>query len=344
MELENVPFDLHELFSSCRTTITPKVNEKGLLMYFYAEPSVGKITLGDPVRLLQILVNLLSNAVKFTNSGIIKLQAAIKEIAEKSVTIYFEVKDSGIGMTPEQIAVIFEPFKQAESGTTRKYGGTGLGLVITKNIVEMMGGSLTVESTPGLGSKFSFEITFDAIDESDVNLHEKKVIAVEMDKPTFEGEILLCEDNAMNQRVTCEHLARVGIKTVVAENGKIGLDKIKERIQSGEKQFDIIFMDIHMPVMDGLEASAKIQELNVGIPIVALTANIMTNDKELYKMSGMSDYVGKPFTSQELWRCLMKYFKPVALQKENQEQRELEDNKLRQMLIKSFVRNNREIS
>jgi signal transduction histidine kinase/CheY-like chemotaxis protein len=323
MELENVPFDLHEMFASCRTVITPKADEKGLLMYYYAEPSVGKVTLGDPVRLSQVLINLLTNAVKFTNSGIVKLQSAVRGVGENTVTIYFEIKDSGIGMTPEQIAVIFEPFKQAESGTTRKYGGTGLGLVITNNIIEMMGGELVVESTPGIGSKFSFELVFDAIDESEERLLAKKTVKIDIKKPNFKGEILLCEDNAMNQRVISEHLSRVGIDTVVAENGQIGVDLVKSRIESGEKQFDLIFMDIHMPVMDGLEAAAKILEFNIDVPVVAMTANIMTNDQELYKMSGMSDYVSKPFTSQELWRCLLKYFKqipkPVSLPEQSED-------------------------
>ncbi|MDR2558406.1 MAG: response regulator [Oscillospiraceae bacterium] len=342
MELEKIPFDLRELFTGCRTVITPKADEKGLSMYFYAEPSVGKITLGDPVRLLQILVNLLSNSVKFTKNGIIKLHAVVKNISENTVTIYFEVKDSGIGMTPEQIAVIFEPFKQAESGTTRKYGGTGLGLAITKNIVEMMGGKLSVESTPGVGSKFSFELVFDAINEDGEGLYEKKAVSSEMEKPTFEGEILLCEDNDMNQQVICEHLERVGLKTVVAENGKVGVDMVRDRIEKGEKLFDLIFMDIHMPVMDGFEAAAKIFEMNIGIPIVVMTANIMSNDKELYKASGMNDYVGKPFTSQELWRCLMKYFKPVKWQKEDALYRNQADEELRLKLINNFVRSNSE--
>jgi signal transduction histidine kinase/CheY-like chemotaxis protein len=342
MELEKIPFDLRELFTSCRTVITPKADEKGLSMYFYAEPSIGKITLGDPVRLLQVLVNLLSNSVKFTNNGIVKLHAVVRNIGENTVTIYFEVKDSGIGMTPEQIAVIFEPFKQAESGTTRKYGGTGLGLAITKNIVEMMGGKLMVESTPGVGSKFSFELVFDAINENGESLNKKKSVSAEMEKPTFEGEILLCEDNDMNQQVICEHLERVGLKTVVAENGKVGVDMVQSRIEKGEKLFDLIFMDIHMPVMDGFETAAKIFELNIGIPIVAMTANIMSNDKELYRASGMSDYVGKPFTSQELWRCLMKYFKPMKWQTENAVHRSQSDDELRLKLINNFVKSNRE--
>jgi CheY-like chemotaxis protein len=311
MELENIPFDMHELFESCRTLIMPKAVEKGLSLQFYAEPSVGKRPLGDPTRLRQILVNLLSNAIKFTNSGTVKVLTEIKQQGEQTVTFHFEIKDSGIGMTEEQIKKIFEPFIQAETGTTRKYGGTGLGLPISKNFIELMGGMLEVESAPGIGSKFSFDLTFDTIDVSSYEKMERKAVLNEIEKPAFDGEVLLCEDNVMNQQVICEHLARVGLKTIVAENGKIGVEMVQSRKEKGRKQFDLIFMDMHMPVMDGLEAAEKIIELNTGIPMVAMTANIMSSDRELYKTSGMTDCVGKPFSSQELWRCLLKYLTPL---------------------------------
>jgi signal transduction histidine kinase/CheY-like chemotaxis protein len=339
MELESIPFDMHEVFSACRTLIMPKAIEKGLTMHFYAEPSFGKRPLGDPTRLRQVFLNLLSNAIKFTNTGMIKLHSAIKNVGANNITVYFEIKDSGIGMTSEQINRIFDPFVQAESGTVRKYGGTGLGLTITRDIVELMGGELFVESTPGIGSKFYFELTFNTIDVDDAYTN-KKIIFHDLEKPTFEGEVLLCEDNIMNQQVIHEHLARVGLKTIVAENGQIGVDIIKNRILRGEKQFDLIFMDMHMPVMDGLEAAAIILELNLGIPIVAMTANIMSSDREMYKLSGMSDCVGKPFTSQELWQCLMKYFKPLNWKKEDVIQQENSEKVLRQNLINSFVKNN----
>jgi signal transduction histidine kinase/CheY-like chemotaxis protein len=311
MELEKTPFDMHELFASCRSLIMPKAVEKGIVLRFYVQPSIGKMPLGDPTRLRQVLVNLLSNAVKFTNIGIVELFTEIKDQSDNTVTMFFEIRDSGIGMTGEQIKKIFDPFIQAESGTTRKYGGTGLGLAITKNFVELMGGELLVESTPGVGSKFSFTLVFDTVDISDDEKLEKIKIFDELDKPMFEGEVLLCEDNAMNQQVICEHLARVGLRTVVAENGKTGVETVQRRIKEGKKHFDLIFMDMHMPVMDGLEASTKILELETGIPIVAMTANIMSSDREIYKMSGMHDCVGKPFTSQELWRCLLKFLTPV---------------------------------
>jgi len=340
MVLENIPFTMRELFESCKTLVMPRAVEKGLMLHFYAEPYLGKKPLGDPTRLRQVFVNLLSNAIKFTNTGIVKLLADVTDKDEKTVTIYFEVKDSGIGMTKEQIGIIFQPFTQAESGTTRQYGGTGLGLAITKNIVEMMGGKLLVESTPGIGSKFSFSIVFDTIDVSDDAVSEK-IVFDDLKKPTFEGEILLCEDNLMNQQVISEHLSKVGLKTVIAENGKIGVEMVQSRKDKGEKQFDLIFMDMHMPVMDGLEASAKIVELNTGIPIVAMTANIMADDMAVYRKNGMIDCVGKPFTSQELWRCLMKYFTPEELHTVNTSQIAQMEEKIRQKVINNFVKEGR---
>jgi len=343
MELESIPFDLHELFSSCRTLIMPKAMEKGISLYFYVEPSLGKRPLGDPTKLRQVLINLLSNAVKFTNVGMVKLNAVLKEVCGDKITMYFEVKDSGIGMTPEQIENIFDPFTQAEKATSRKYGGTGLGLPISKTIVELMGGKLAVESSPGLGSRFSFELVFDSIEYVSDEIHENKIAFDENKRPAFEGEVLLCEDNPMNQQVIIEHLTRVGLKTIVADNGKAGLDAVRNRIKLGEKQFDLIFMDIHMPVMDGLEASEKILELDSNIPIVAITANIMVNDREIYRMSGIYDCVGKPFTSQELWRCLMKYFTPLTMsngQKNALLEAELEFQKKLQSI---FVKNNKTV-
>ena len=340
MELENIPFDMHELFVSCRTLIMPRAVEKGITLYFYVEPSIGKRPLGDPTRLRQVLVNLLSNAVKFTNTGMVKLHAALQNMSERTITMHFEVKDSGIGMSGEQISRILEPFTQAESSTARKYGGTGLGLAITKNIIEMMGGTLLVESTLGIGSKFSFDLTFDTIDVTDDEMFEKKLVLNELEKPVFQGEILLCEDNAMNQQIISENLARVGLRVVVAENGKIGVDIIRRRKEEGEKQFDLVFMDMHMPVMDGLEASSKILELNTGVPVVAITANIMANDREIYRRSGMHDCVGKPFTAQELWRCLMKYLTPASFDTSQKSSYVEADVEFQKSLKLYFVRNN----
>ena len=341
IELEKVPFIPQDVLEACRTIILPRTLDKGLTLHLYAEPLTGRMPLGDPTRLRQVLVNLMSNAVKFTESGSIRLYATVKNMDENSLTLCFEIKDTGIGLTDEQIQRIFEPFIQAESGTTRKYGGTGLGLAITKNLLEMMGGNLRVESTPGTGSTFSFELVFETFEITEEELIKKQTEQGRLKRPTFVGEILLCEDNEMNRQVACEHLARVGLKTVVAENGKIGVDMVRDRMLSGEKQFDLIFMDMHMPVMDGLEATDEIRAMNTGIPVVVMTANVMADEKEQYEKSGMSDYLGKPFTSQELWRCLIKYFEPVKWHTEDENLYEETDNELRLKLINNFVENNK---
>ena len=164
MELENIPFDLYEIFTNCLAATSSTAQEKGITLHIDVEPFTGKKLLGDPAKLSQVFINLLSNAIKFTNAGTVELSSFIKHSDENSCTIRFEVTDSGIGMTAEQIDRIFNPFIQVDSGTTRKYDGTGLGLPIAKSIIEMMGGTLLVESTPKIGSKFIFELNFKTVD------------------------------------------------------------------------------------------------------------------------------------------------------------------------------------
>jgi len=341
IDLNVVAFDVYELVEECKKKFMPKATENGLMLNVYSDPSIKGPVMSDPARLRQVLINLLSNAIKFTSTGVIDFQMNVKDINEDNVTVCFEVTDTGIGMTPEQIEVIYEPFVQVESGNTRKYGGTGLGLTITKSIVEMMGGTIAVESTPGKGSKFSFELKLDLFKaEQEVS---DQAAYFGSKKPKFEGEVLLCEDNAMNQQVACEHLARVGLSTIVAENGKIGVDMVRNRIERGEKQFDLIFMDIHMPVMDGLDATAEILKLTKDVPIVAMTANVMPEDTELYIKQGMKECLGKPFTSQELWTCLLRYFEPVAWLSDDSAEREKTERELKLKLISRFVSRNREI-
>ena len=338
MELEKIPFDLAEIFSHCRSLIIPMTEEKGIELFCYAEPSVGKMLLGDPVRLRQALMNLLSNAVKFTNAGTVKLLAAVTESGDDCVAIRFEVKDTGIGMSPDQLTRIFEPFMQADSSVTRKFGGTGLGLPIAKNIIGLMGGTLNIESTPGVGSKFSFELKFDLVGDRTC---PRKIILGNAEKPNFNGEILVCEDNSLNQQVICDHLGRVGLRVVMANNGREGVDIAAKRAQNGEKPFDLILMDIHMPVMDGLEAAAKIGELKIKTPVIALTANIMSNDIDLYKASNMIDYLGKPFTSQELWKCLMEYLPVESFSSIDRNLQSAKEDKLQKQLAVCFVKSNR---
>ena len=340
--LEHIPFDLHDILANCQSAIMPKAVQKGISLYFYAEPSIGGNLLGDPVRLRQVIVNILSNAVKFTNVGTIKLLVSLIKSGETGATIRFEIKDSGIGMSHEQIAKIFEPFTQADESVTRRFGGTGLGLSITKNIVELMGGSLNVESAPGIGSKFSFDLTFEIAGEKE-SFTEQVQELDSAETPVFKGEVLICEDNSLNQQVISGHLTRVGLKFTVANNGLEGVKYAAERVEKNKKPFDLIFMDIHMPVMDGLEASSKIKELGVKTPIIALTANIMTNDIELYKTNGMSDYLGKPFSSKELHKCLLKYLHAESFYTIDKHQQTEDDEKILKQLKINFVKSNQTI-
>ncbi|MCL2697279.1 MAG: ATP-binding protein [Oscillospiraceae bacterium] len=336
LDMESIPFSLHEVFRVCQTIIAPQAEEKGIALYCYAEPSVGKKLLGDPTRLRQVLLNLLSNAVKFTNSGMVKLMAAIESADEESVTVQFTVKDSGIGMSAEQAEKIFAPFVQADSSMTRRFGGTGLGLSITKNIIEIMGGTLELETSVGIGSKFSFTIEFKTINiRSEMPVSDS--FMNENEKPVFSGEILVCEDNAINQQVIVEQLERVGISVVLAVNGREGVGYVAERIKNNEKPFSLIFMDIHMPVMDGLEAARELAKLGCTTPVVALTANIMVNHKEAYIEHGMPDFIAKPFTTSELWACLLRYLDPVRKEAEETDAVREAETKRRKKLLRDFV-------
>jgi len=341
MVLESIPFDLKDVLSQCQSVMQLKVEEKGLTFLCYAQQFEGKKLMGDPVRLRQVLVNLLANAVKFTDKGAVELLALKEHTGEKQATVCFEVNDTGIGMDAEQVAKIFEPFKQADDTITRKFGGTGLGLTISKNIIKLMGGVLSVESTPGEGSRFSFNLTFDLIDDADVP--DSNVIIKDLKKPIFSGEVLVCEDNGLNQQVICKHLERVGLTAVVAHDGKEGVELVQARLNDSAKPFDLIFMDIHMPVMDGLEASAKISEMGVNTPIVALTANIMSDDLDIYKTSGMPDYLGKPFTSQELWKCLIKYLPVTSVSDMDKNQLSFDDAEALKQLQLYFVKSNQDM-
>ncbi|MDR2728891.1 MAG: transporter substrate-binding domain-containing protein [Chitinispirillales bacterium] len=339
MELEMIPFSLRDVLEHCHTIITPKALEKNIMLHFYAEPLINKKLIGDPTRLRQALINLLGNSVKFTNVGTVKLSATVVSSTSDTCTVSFRITDSGIGMSPEKAKEIFAPFVQADNSTTRQYGGTGLGLSITKSIVEMMGGEIIVESMPNVGSKFSFDIVFKTTDVSENESVSDTVNTGK--KPLFSGEeVLICEDNEMNQAVITEHLARVNLRAVIAENGKIGVDAVKARIDNSEKPFPLIFMDMHMPVMDGLETAATISEMGIKTPIVAMTANIMTNDMDNYKKCGINDCVGKPFTTQELWECLLRYIVPASTS-DTEHVEDNGDDKLHKQLLVSFVKGNR---
>ena len=312
LDLESVPFDLNEIFLTCKSTVLPKALERGLKLNFILDDNLKSCSfVGDPDRMRQILVNLLSNAIKFTDVGTVTLESKVVAVQGNKKIVEYKVRDSGIGMNQEQIARVLEPFMQADVSVTRRYGGIGLGLFLVKSLVDSMDGIFEIESILGVGSIFTIRLAFDTYNDA---LEEKPTdTQLKNDKkPWFDAEVLVCEDNAMNQIVVTEHLQRLGLKVKVVENGFLGFLSVQERINNNEKQFDLIFMDIHMPVMGGVEAAVKIQEICSTIPIIALTANVMSTDREAYKQSGMKDCIGKPFSGQDLSACLLKYITPIS--------------------------------
>ncbi|GHV42516.1 hybrid sensor histidine kinase/response regulator [Clostridia bacterium] len=314
IKLDRVPFSLHELFMNCETITGFNAAEKGVGLYFYSEPRIKKKALGDPSKLRRIILNLLSNALKFTNTGIVKFMVMIEGESDDYVDIRFEVKDSGIGMTEAQIEKIFKPFARAKEQMSRYRGGTGLGLPITKNLIELMGGTLVVESTVGIGSKFSFSLRFALSDEIDDSYENPVSTLPQQTTPAFKGLVLVCEDNEINQEVIAEHLRILQIKPIIVENGRRGVDAVL-RCEEYDTPFDLILMDIHMPIMDGLEAAQELKRNNIKTPIVAMTANVMPQDMEIYRAHGMTEYLRKPFVAQELWTCLAKYLSPAEPEK-----------------------------
>jgi len=337
-ELENLPFDLKDVFHRCLSVILPTMKEKNLHLDCVIEPFVGKMLMGDQIRLYQVLMNLLSNAVKFSSTGTVILSSKIKDAYNGNVTIYFEVKDNGIGMSQEQIRSIFDPFTQADTRSRRDFGGTGLGLSITNDLVKLMGGELSVESEVGVGSTFSFELTFETLDITEDLPKNSKLDIIE--KPYFDGIVLICDDNPLNMDLICDHLSRVGLKTETAENGKLGLEMVQERKKKKQRPFDLIFMDMYMPVMDGLEAATEITALETGSPIVALTANVMVSDLERYREVGIPDCLAKPYTSQDLWYVLLKYLEPKTIKHVSKKDERKGDDAQQKKLLVKFVKNN----
>ena len=308
LSMESIPLNLDDALDHFSTIIGIKAEEKNLAIVFEVAPEVPKDLIGDPLRLGQVLLNLGSNAIKFTDQGQVTLSIDLVESKHDSVMLHFAVKDSGIGMTPEQCAKLFQSFSQADASTTRKYGGTGLGLAISKTLVEMMQGKIWVESEAGKGSTFHFHAQFARQTEAD--LQKLKANASETAKletaiKSLSGaRLLLVEDNAMNQELASELLANIGITLVVANHGQEALD-----ILAQDSDFDGILMDCQMPVMDGFVATKHIKGNPTfeKLPVIAMTANTFADRESEFEEVGMIDYVGKPIHPQSLYKTLTKW-------------------------------------
>ncbi len=306
MTIESIGFKLDDLINGIIDMMTAQASENGIKLIARIRESIPKYLKGDPHRLSQVLVNLVSNAVKFTRSGHVLIEAELVEESSISCSIEFSVSDTGIGMTKEQVAHVFENYAQAYTSITRQYGGTGLGLSISKQLLTLMGSELHVASEYGKGSTFSFCIGFPYADENDsVFEFETKPIAADALEDLSGVRLLLVEDNTINQEVALELLTESGIVVDVANNGREAIDKLNVN------QYDLVLMDIEMPVMDGYEATSLLRnEFGlVSIPIIAMSAHAMEEVRQKCLDAGMSDYISKPIDPKMLFVKLSELIK-----------------------------------
>ena len=313
LAIESATFDLKKVVSGVLNIFSLQAKKKGIIFHNSFEDSASTLVNGDSVRCSQVLANLVSNAVKFTESGSIEVSISRQE---NSDFVDFSIKDTGIGITEEQQKKLFSTFVQADDSTTRKYGGSGLGLVICKNLVRLMGGEISLQSQQGKGCTFKFSILLPIVNISTLTPKidgvQAKYSGAEHSSNTAQlkanvcnKHVLLVEDNRVNQIIALKMLHEFGMRTSIAMNGQEAVEQAKE------ESFDIILMDIQMPVMNGFEATQEIRKLPQyqSVPIIAITANAMSDDKEASIDAGMDSHITKPINSDKLLIEMAKFLK-----------------------------------
>ena len=298
VELENIPFNVRDAINNVHTTLRFKAEEKGLTFSARISPEVPKTVMGDPVRLAHILINLAGNAIKFTSSGSVMITCSAEEIDKERSRIHFSVIDTGVGIAEESIGKIFDSFTQENSSVNREFGGTGLGLAISKRLIEMQGGLLDVRSVKGEGSTFNVIVPY-IVAQQEAEVAVVETVDPDIRRKMIDLKILLVDDNHFNQLVTIDTLELELTRAIVdvAENGEEAIKLISEN------NYDIVLMDVQMPVMNGLDATRVIRKLpspKNQTRIIAMTASAMKTEVERCFAAGMDDFVAKPFNTVEL--------------------------------------------
>jgi len=307
---ENVPFNVHSVVNQTCDLMQHKAEQKGIKLLCNISSDIPDQLLGDPLRLGQIITNFVSNAIKFTSKGkIAVLVSILTSSTEEYLDLYFEVIDTGIGMNSDEIKDIFKTFSQADASTTRKYGGTGLGLSICKNLIEQMGGKISVKSKKNEGSTFTFNLPFPYVLSDTTAQHINPQVGIDYSPPTASLEklsgakVLLVDDSEINRELAQEVLTNWGISVALAKDGHESIDALKS------ENFDLVLMDIQMPIMDGYEATQIIRNMPnlTTMPIIAMTAHAMQGDREKMITHGMNDYISKPFKLDVFFNTLDKW-------------------------------------
>lgn len=300
--VENIPFRLDRQIAELKKMLGVKAEKKNIYYESSIHENVPLSLIGDPYRLNQVLINLIGNAIKFTDKGGVSCTVGVHFLEGKKAVLDFEIKDSGIGIPQDKIEQVFDSFVQASSDTSRKYGGTGLGLTITKDLVTLMGGQISLNSEIGKGSVFKVQIPFHVSDE-DVAVHVINDNAEKIDLSYL--TVLVAEDNPLNQLVISKILDGWNAHYRIAENGEIAIEILQK------EKVDIVFMDLQMPVMDGFEAVSKIRSkdsevLEPNVPIIAFTADAFPETKIKVLEAGMNDLIAKPFKKEDVYKKIMK--------------------------------------
>lgn len=298
IELERIPFSFKKLATEVLFTQNKAAKDNNTQLHLNFEDDIPEMLLGDSLRMSQVLINLTSNAIKFTKNGAVHLIITKTNLTNTSIDLLIEVKDDGIGISYEKQDEIFESFAQGSIQINRKYGGTGLGLTIVKNLLELMGSNIRLRSQPNIGTTFFFNITFPlAKIETATELINSEIMPEDLSSVLKHKNILLVDDVKINQLITQKTLTKKNINCTTADNGETAVEKAKNQA------FDLILMDIHMPGIGGIEATKQIREFNTSIPIIALTAiTIEKDDLIKFNNAGFNDILSKPFKSETFFR------------------------------------------
>jgi PAS domain S-box-containing protein len=307
MTLEQLPVDIREVGEEIVTLFSARAKQKDLILRAEIADNLPSVVLADPMRLRQILANLVNNAIKFTERGEVIVELSLIAEEEDKAWVRLGVRDTGIGIPPERLGAIFEAFAQADSSTTRRYGGTGLGLTICKRLAELMGAHVHVQSEVGVGSTFWVELPLPVAKAAPQPIQTGSPSQQKTDVPAG-LRLLLVEDNEVNRKVAVRMLERLGCSVDIAHDGQEAIDK------TASQEYDIVFMDVHMPQMDGYEATRLIRERENRSGkhqiIIAMTANAMAGDRERCLQAGMDDYLSKPFKENDLRATLARWAPP----------------------------------